>query len=233
MRCSPTDMWHLRPLRPGGSRKSTEPVEKCIEAKNGLNNDCFTTRITLTKEKLKVKIESEDGEKIEKAVQEASGWLGEDRSGKDELDVTLHDLERVVNVVMKAYRARGSCSRTEASNRKRKKERRETKVEKVGESGENEKEEGMKGDPDGEEENGADEEQREENKKEEVKKEEEEKKEKKEKQEEEKEEEEDEGQKDGAEAMENEESEESEENEENEEGEENEVGKEKGDEARR
>merc|ERR1711998_600071 len=42
-----------------------------IEAKNGLENYCFTMRNTLQEEKLKDKFEGDDKDKIEKAVQEA------------------------------------------------------------------------------------------------------------------------------------------------------------------
>jgi len=46
-----------------------------IEAKNGLENYCFTMRNTLQEEKLKDKFENDDKEKIEKAVQETIDWL--------------------------------------------------------------------------------------------------------------------------------------------------------------
>merc|ERR1711975_41347 len=46
-----------------------------IEAKNGLENYCFTMRNTLQEEKLKDKFEGDDKDKIEKAVQEALDWL--------------------------------------------------------------------------------------------------------------------------------------------------------------
>merc|ERR1712079_428184 len=41
-----------------------------VEAKNGLENYCFTMRNTLQEEKLQDKFEADDKSKIEKAVQE-------------------------------------------------------------------------------------------------------------------------------------------------------------------
>merc|ERR1711880_26656 len=52
-------------------RDEDEANKSKIEAKNGLENYCFTMRNTLTEEKLKDKFESGDKEKIERAVQDA------------------------------------------------------------------------------------------------------------------------------------------------------------------
>merc|ERR1711972_232680 len=52
-------------------RAEDEQNKSKIEAKNGLENYCFTMRNTLQEEKLKEKFESGDKEKIESAVQEA------------------------------------------------------------------------------------------------------------------------------------------------------------------
>merc|ERR1712062_693813 len=46
-----------------------------IEAKNGLENYCFTMRNTMQEEKLKDKFEGDDKNKIETAVQETLDWL--------------------------------------------------------------------------------------------------------------------------------------------------------------
>merc|ERR1712209_111464 len=56
-------------------RDEDEANKSKIEAKNGLENYCFTMRNTLTEEKLKDKFESGDKEKIERAVQDALDWL--------------------------------------------------------------------------------------------------------------------------------------------------------------
>merc|ERR1712174_73251 len=80
-----------------------------IEAKNGLENYCFTMRNTLNEEKLKDKFESGDKEKIEKAVQEALDWLDKNQlAEKDEFEAKQKELEGVVNpIMMKVYQAAG------------------------------------------------------------------------------------------------------------------------------
>merc|ERR1719506_3365905 len=55
-------------------RSEDEANKNKIEAKNGLENYCFTMRNTLQEEKLQDKFEAGDKEKIEKAVQEALDW---------------------------------------------------------------------------------------------------------------------------------------------------------------
>merc|ERR1712012_971021 len=78
-----------------------------IEAKNGLENYCFTMRNTLTEEKLKDKFESGDKEKIERAVQDALDWLDKNQlAEKDEFEAKQKELEGVVNpIMMKVYQA--------------------------------------------------------------------------------------------------------------------------------
>merc|ERR1719331_331400 len=80
-----------------------------IEAKNGLENYCFTMRNTLQEEKLQEKFEEGDKDKIEKAVQEALDWLDKNQlAEKDEFDAKQKELEGVVNpIMMKVYQAAG------------------------------------------------------------------------------------------------------------------------------
>jgi len=82
-----------------------------IEAKNGLENYCFTMRNTLQEEKLKDKFEDGDKEKIEKAVQDALDWLDKNQMAeKDEFEAQQKDLEGVVNpIMMKVYQAAGGA----------------------------------------------------------------------------------------------------------------------------
>merc|ERR1739848_745756 len=76
-----------------------------IEAKNGLENYCFTMRNTLQEEKLKDKFEGDDKDKIEKAVQETLDWLDKNQlAEKDEFEAKQKELEGVVNpIMMKVY----------------------------------------------------------------------------------------------------------------------------------
>merc|ERR1712230_99453 len=80
-----------------------------IEAKNGLENYCFTMRNTLQEEKLQDKFEGDDKEKIEKAVQETLDWLDKNQlAEKDEFEAKQKELEGVVNpIMMKVYQAAG------------------------------------------------------------------------------------------------------------------------------
>merc|ERR1712117_713103 len=80
-----------------------------IEAKNGLENYCFTMRNTLNEEKLKEKFEGGDKEKIEKAVQDTLDWLDKNQlAEKDEFEAKQKELEGVVNpIMMKVYQAAG------------------------------------------------------------------------------------------------------------------------------
>merc|ERR1712178_507524 len=80
-----------------------------IEAKNGLENYCFTMRNTLQEEKLKDKFEGDDKDRIEKAIQEALDWLDKNQlAEKDEFEAKQKELEGIVNpIMMKVYQAAG------------------------------------------------------------------------------------------------------------------------------
>merc|ERR1712177_78941 len=86
-----------------------ETQKQKIEAKNGLENYCFTMRNTLQEEKLKDKFEGDDKDKIEKAIQEALDWLDKNQlAEKDEFEAKQKELEGVVNpIMMKVYQAAG------------------------------------------------------------------------------------------------------------------------------
>merc|ERR1711907_595118 len=86
-----------------------ESNKQKIEAKNGLENYCFTMRNTLQEEKLKDKFEGDDKDKIEKAVQETLDWLDKNQlAEKDEFEAKQKELEGIVNpIMMKVYQAAG------------------------------------------------------------------------------------------------------------------------------
>merc|ERR1712050_798009 len=90
-------------------RAEDESNKQKIEAKNGLENYCFTMRNTLSEEKLKDKFEGGDKEKIESAVQETLDWLDKNQlAEKDEFEGKQKELEVVVNpIMMKVYQAAG------------------------------------------------------------------------------------------------------------------------------
>merc|ERR1712146_679047 len=84
-----------------------ESNKQKIEAKNGLENYCYSMRNTLSEEKLKDKFEGDDKDKIEKALQETLDWLDRNQMAeKDEFDAKQKELEAVVNpIMMKVYQA--------------------------------------------------------------------------------------------------------------------------------
>merc|ERR1712137_1444123 len=90
-------------------RAEDEANKSKIEAKNGLENYCFTMRNTLQEEKLKDKFEGDDKDKIEKAVRETLDWLDKNQMAeKDEFEAEQKELEGVVNpIMMKVYQAAG------------------------------------------------------------------------------------------------------------------------------
>ncbi|OLP80221.1 Heat shock 70 kDa protein [Symbiodinium microadriaticum] len=90
-------------------RAEDEANKLKIEAKNGLENYCFTMRNTLNEEKLKDKFEGGDKEKIESAVQETLDWLDKNQlAEKDEFEAKQKELEGIVNpIMMKVYQAAG------------------------------------------------------------------------------------------------------------------------------
>jgi len=81
-----------------------------IEAKNGLENYCFTMRNTLNDEKLKDKIDAADRETLEKKIEEVLQWLdGNQLAEKEEFDAKQKELEGVANpIMMKVYQAAGA-----------------------------------------------------------------------------------------------------------------------------
>merc|ERR1712187_776900 len=90
-------------------RAEDEANKGKVEAKNGLENYCFTMRNTLQEEKLKDKFEGGDKEKIESAVTEALDWLDKNQlAEKDEFEAKQKELEGIVNpIMMKVYQAAG------------------------------------------------------------------------------------------------------------------------------
>merc|ERR1712146_250228 len=90
-------------------RAEDEQNKQKIEAKNGLENYCFTMRNTLNEEKLKDKFEGDDKDKTEKAVQDTLDWLDKNQlAEKDEFEAKQKELEGVVNpIMMKVYQAAG------------------------------------------------------------------------------------------------------------------------------
>lgn len=86
-----------------------EANKKRVEAKNGLENYCYSMKNTLNEEKIKDKVEASDKETIEKAIQEAIDWLERNQLAEtDEFEARQKELEGICNpIMMKLYQAGG------------------------------------------------------------------------------------------------------------------------------
>jgi len=75
-----------------------ESAKQKIEAKNGLENYCYSVRNSMDEEKLKDKFEDGDKESIEAKVKETIDWLDNNQlAEKDEFEAKQKELEGVVN----------------------------------------------------------------------------------------------------------------------------------------
>jgi len=86
-----------------------EQNKKKIEAKNGLENYCYSMKNTLQEEKLQDKFEDGDKDKIDKSVQETLDWLERNQMAEtEEFEAKQKELEGVVNpIMMKVYQSAG------------------------------------------------------------------------------------------------------------------------------
>merc|ERR1719387_1050200 len=86
-----------------------EQNKKKIEAKNGLENYCYSMKNTLQEEKLQDKFDAGDKEKIETAVQEALDWLERNQMAEtEEFEAKQKELEGIINpIMMKVYQSAG------------------------------------------------------------------------------------------------------------------------------
>ncbi|KAF4658699.1 70-kilodalton heat shock protein [Perkinsus chesapeaki] len=82
-----------------------ESNKEKVEAKNALENYCFSVKNTLMDEKFKDKLSSDDKSAIEKAVDDALSWLDRNQLGeKEEFEAKQKEVEAVVNpIMMKVY----------------------------------------------------------------------------------------------------------------------------------
>jgi len=86
-----------------------EANKQKVEAKNALENYCYTMKNTLTEEKLKDKFSESDKKVVEDKVNETLNWLESNQTAeKDEFDAKQKDLESICNpIMMKVYQAAG------------------------------------------------------------------------------------------------------------------------------
>merc|ERR1719231_1616818 len=79
-----------------------------VEAKNSLENYCYSMKSTLDDDKVKDKISSDDKEKATKAVDEALSWLeGNQMAEKEEFEYKRKEVEGICTPIMTAMYSQG------------------------------------------------------------------------------------------------------------------------------
>jgi len=92
-------------------KQADEAQKGKIEAKNGLENYCFSMRNSLDEEKIKAHISDEDRKSIDDKISETLKWLDEHADNeKEEYEEKQKELEGIANpIMMKAYQAAGGA----------------------------------------------------------------------------------------------------------------------------
>ena len=92
-------------------KEDDEKLKKLIEAKNSLENYCFSTKNNvLSNDQLKGKISEEDTKTIEDLIEETISWLdqAEDNVTVEEFESKQKEVESVINpILQKAYQSAG------------------------------------------------------------------------------------------------------------------------------
>ncbi|CAA7026040.1 unnamed protein product [Microthlaspi erraticum] len=88
-----------------------EQVKKKVEAKNSLENYAYNMRNTIKDEKLAGKLDQDDKQKIEKAIDETIEWIeGNQLAEVDEFEYRLKELEGICNpIISKMYQGGASA----------------------------------------------------------------------------------------------------------------------------
>lgn len=86
-------------------KNEDEAVKKRVEAKNGLENYCYSIKNTMKDEKLKDKFSADERTAVEKAVDEAIKWVeGNQTAHAEEYETKQKELEAVFNpIISKIY----------------------------------------------------------------------------------------------------------------------------------
>merc|ERR1712210_356282 len=88
--------------------KEDEEFKKKVEAKNGLENYCYSMKNTLGDEKVKDKISEDDKTKAEKAIDDALSWLeGNQLAEKEEFEHKRKEVEGICTPIMTAMYSQG------------------------------------------------------------------------------------------------------------------------------
>ncbi|KAL3894458.1 MAG: hypothetical protein SGPRY_013804, partial [Prymnesium sp.] len=89
--------------------KEDEAFKKKVEAKNGLENYCYSMKNSLGDDKLKDKISEADRSKVYQAIEEALSWLEKNQLGeKEEFEHKQKEVESVCSPIMQAMYSNGA-----------------------------------------------------------------------------------------------------------------------------
>eukprot|EP00930_Biecheleria_cincta_P014983 TRINITY_DN12657_c0_g2_i1.p1 TRINITY_DN12657_c0_g2~~TRINITY_DN12657_c0_g2_i1.p1 ORF type:complete len:642 (-),score=128.57 TRINITY_DN12657_c0_g2_i1:228-2153(-) len=80
-----------------------------VDAKNSLENYCFSVRNTMNEEAIKAKLTTDEKSKVEKSIQDTLEWVERNQlAGKEEYEAKQQELGSIVNPIMtKIYQAGG------------------------------------------------------------------------------------------------------------------------------
>merc|ERR1719230_1110667 len=88
--------------------KEDEEFKKKVEAKNGLENYCYSMKNTLGDEKLKDKLSDDDKSKAEKAIEDALAWLESNQlAEKEEFEHKQKEVEGICTPIMQSLYSQG------------------------------------------------------------------------------------------------------------------------------
>merc|ERR1719387_1327594 len=88
--------------------KEDEEFKAKVEAKNGLENYCYSMKNTLNDEKLKDKISEDDKKKAEDAIEDALKWLESNNlAEKEEFEHKQKEVEGICSPIMQSMYSQG------------------------------------------------------------------------------------------------------------------------------
>jgi len=88
--------------------KEDEEFKKKVEAKNGLENYCYSMKNTLGDDKLKDKLSDDDKSKAEKAIDDALAWLESNQlAEKEEFEHKQKEVEGICSPIMQSLYSQG------------------------------------------------------------------------------------------------------------------------------
>jgi len=90
--------------------KEDEIFKQKVEAKNGLENYCYSMKNTLNDDKLKDKISEDDKSKATKAIDDALAWLESNQlAEKEEFEHKQKEVESICSPIMQAMYSQGGA----------------------------------------------------------------------------------------------------------------------------